>query len=143
MSSYDPVGECEGSRSDQSNEPDPCPKCGAKSNWPERSFACGTVLHQRVPEGPLYLVYSENCIRRATPPSVKDDALTKGYKDTPYRKDRELVYEVEPWQWPEFVAFAERLGIPLEVSMTAIDIRIAVGEVVKVKLEFHAMQPKQ
>ena len=50
------------------------------------------------------------------------------------------------WYWPEFRAFAERLVIALDKPTTAITLRIAMGEPVKIVHEYNGQnltQPKE
>ena len=46
---------------------------------------------------------------------------------------------IEIWQWPEFMAFAERLGIPLTVPTTALTIHLPIRGAVEIKQEFVGM----
>ncbi len=48
------------------------------------------------------------------------------------------ILSLEVWKWPEFLALCDRLGIPNDPRTTAITIRVAVDEVVKVIHEHHA-----
>lgn len=45
----------------------------------------------------------------------------------------------EVFRWPEFLAFAKRLGIPLELPITDLGIVLRMDESVKVDLGFRSM----
>jgi hypothetical protein len=46
-------------------------------------------------------------------------------------------------QWPEFHAFADRLGIPLNLRTSSLRIKLDIGSVVIVEHEFHASDTKK
>jgi len=61
-----------------------------------------------------------------------------------YREDTKPVHDgFTVWRWPEFQAFAARLGIDLAYDTTAVTVRIAVGERPVITQEYKAREPKE
>lgn len=69
--------------------------------------------------------------------SLKEIAAASDYR----RTTQPVIDGWAVFQWPEFIAFAVRLGIPLDIDAKSMTIRIAIDEQPLITCEFSGREP--